>query len=488
MGWKMSNTRRKSDLWRRPIAPLMAAILLLAPAAAVPATPAHPLMAAQDPAQAPEAAPALEDTGIEELHLMVGRSLVINTPLRVKRVAITDPNIADALIVTPNQILVNGKAAGAVSFILWNEFDQNQTFDLYVDLDILEITRKIRQVFPEEAIQVEASKDVVMLTGQASSSEVADKVIEVVTAIAPKVISLMEVPTPPTKGEILLEVKFAEVDQTALTEYGFNFFSLRGQDIIGVTQTQQFAPIQTTGAEVDEQGNISTGFEFSDLLNIFLFSTDLNVGTLIKALKQKNLLQILAQPNLLTETGKEASFLAGGEFPFPIVQGGANAGAITVSFKEFGVRLTFTPTITVDGNIHLKVEPEVSTLDFANAVTIQGSFVPAISTRRVQTQMELKDGQTFAIAGLIDDRLSEVASKVPILGDIPILGKLFRSRSTRKTKTELVVFVTPWILDRDNPRPLPTGPLFPKDFLDPAKPEKEKSDTEATPTGDGAGQ
>ena len=212
----------------------------------------------------------------------------------------------------------------------------------------------------------------------------------------------------------------------------------------------------------------------NDLLNIFIFRPDIHLGAVIRALKQKNLLQILAEPNLLTQTGKEASFLAGGEFPFPVVQAGASAGAVTIQFKEFGVRLSFTPTLTVDGKIHLKVMPEVSALDFANALTISGFFIPALSTRRVETQMELADGQSFAIAGLVDNRLTETIQKIPILGDIPILGRLFRSRLWNKSKTELLDLVTPRIVRPLLPGELPTGPQFPKPFLPPAAPENSK--------------
>ena len=197
------------------------------------------------------------------------------------------------------------------------------------------------------------------------------------------------------------------------------------------------------------------------------------MGATIRALQQKNLLQILAEPNLLTQTGKEASFLAGGEFPFPVVQGGTNTTAVTVQFKEFGVRLTFTPTITMDGKIHLKVRPEVSALDFTNAVTLSGFFIPALSTRRIETEMELADGQSFAIAGLVDNRLTETISKIPLLGDIPILGRLFRSRSMNKSTTELLVVVTPRIVQPSPPGSLPAEPEFPKPFMNPPAPKTQ---------------
>ena len=397
---------------------------------------------------------------LEELHLMVGRSLVINTPTRLKRVSVADPDIADALIVNPNQILINGKSPGAVSLVLWDELDQTESFDLFVELDVLGLAERVRELFPEEPVRVQPAKDTVILSGAVSSAEVADKIVELASAVTPKVISLLEVPTAPTKGEILLEVKFAEVNRSALSQLGVNFFRLA--DTVGAVSTQQFGAIQLQ----NELGGLD--FRLSDLLNIFVLNSDINLGATIRALQQKNLLQILAEPNLLTQTGKEASFLAGGEFPFPVVQGGTDFTAVTIQFKEFGVRLTFTPTLTVDGKIHLKVRPEVSALDFTNAVTLSGFFVPALSTRRIETEMELADGQSFGIAGLVDNRLTQTISKIPLLGDIPLLGALFRSRTLNKSKTELMVLVTPRIVKPFPARELPPGPKFPKPFLSPA--------------------
>ena len=201
----------------------------------------------------------------------------------------------------------------------------------------------------------------------------------------------------------------------------------------------------------------SATFQLSDALNIFLFRPDLNLGATIRALQSKRMLEILAEPNVLAIDGKEASFLAGGEFPFPIVQGGQNAGAVTIQFREFGVKLTFLPNITPRGTVRLQVTPEVSSLDFANGLLFQGFNIPAISTRRVQTEIELESGQSFAIAGLLDNRVTESLSKVPGLGDIPLLGKLFQSRSMSKNNSELLVVVTPELV-----RPIPAGQPAPE--------------------------
>jgi pilus assembly protein CpaC len=426
-------------------------------------------------------APAPEAETAERLHLLVGRSLVISSPTRIKRISIADPNIADAVIISPTQILVNGKTPGGVSLVLWNETDQSQTFELFVDLDILGLSQKIREVFPQEPVRVEASKDLVMLSGRVSSKAVADKIVQVVSAVNPKVISLIEVPPAPRPDQILLEVKFAEVDRGALNQFGFNIFSVPGSTTrtLALAGTQQFGPGTLQNLQADANGHLqNVTLSFSDLLNLFIFRPDINLGAAIKALQNRNVLQILAEPNLLTQSGKEANFLAGGEFPYPVVQGGG-AGTlptVTIQFREFGVKLKFTPEITENGKIHLNVKPEVSALDFSNALQFQGTLIPALSTRRVEADVELDDGQSFAIAGLVDDRVTQILNKVRGLGDIPILGQLFRSRQTNKIKTELLVLVTPHRVKPYEAGQAPVGPPFPQPLLTtpPAAPAPSK--------------
>jgi pilus assembly protein CpaC len=410
----------------------------------------------------------------QALHLLVGRSLIITSPSRIKRVSLADPAIAEAIVVSPTQVLVNGKAPGGVSLIIWDENEQSQAFEVSVDIDVLSLTEKIHEVFPNEPVVVETSKDVVMLSGKISSAAVADKILEVVKGTTPKVTSLMEVPISPP-GEILLEVKFAEVDKTALQDLGINILSLPGAKNVGIISTQQFSPPQL----VSGSGGVTSTLGVSNLLNIFLFRPDINLAATIEALQQNNVLQILAEPNLLTASGKDASFLAGGEFPFPILQGSTGGGfaGITIQFKEFGVRLNFTPTLTANGLIHLHVKPEVSALDFTNALTISGFVIPALSTRRVESEMDLRDGQSFAIAGLIDNRDTEELSKIPFIGDIPVLGNLFKSRSINKTRDELLVMVTPRIVQPIQPDQKKPELFFPKPFLGPSPSAVEQPKT-----------
>jgi pilus assembly protein CpaC len=438
-----------------------------------------PASKAQTTAQTPSE-PAQSSGGPEQLHLLVGRSLIITSPGRIKRVSVADPSIAEAIVVTPYQILLNGKAPGGVSLLIWDENDQSQAFEVSVDIDVLSLSEKIHEVFPSEPVVVESSKDAVMLSGKISSAAVADKILEVVKNATPKVTSLMQVP-PPLTGEILLEVKFAEVDKSALQQLGVNLL-FPGGSTLGAVSTQQFSPpiiqgqIGTLGGGASTSTpttgtgtttTTSTTFGLSNLLNIFLYNPSLNVGATIQALQTNDVLQILAEPNVLTVSGKEASFLAGGEFPYPVVQstGGGTFPTISIQFKEFGVKLNFTPTIMPDGSIHLKVTPEVSALDFTNALVISGFTIPALSTRRVTSEMDLQDGQSFAIAGLMDNRVTEQFSKIPWIGDVPVLGKLFQSRSLQKTKDELLVVVTPRIVHPLAANQVPPGPTFPVSFL-----------------------
>lgn len=435
---------------------------------------------AQQPPPAPvQPAPQQESEGPQTLHLLVGRSLVISSPARIKRISLADPNIAEAIVISPTQVLVNGKTPGGVSLLLWDENDQSQAFEVSVDIDVLGLSQKIHEVFPSEDVHIETSKDVIMLSGKISSAAVADKILEVVKNSSPKVTSLMEVPVAPTTGEIMLEVKFAELDRSALTQYGINLLSTGVGKTIGTTTTGQFGGFgqQTindvfpvNGTQPPASTQFKTTQTLSDVLNIFLFNPNIHLAAIIKALQQRNVLQILAEPNLLTETGKEASFLAGGEFPFPIVQPSQGFNTVTITFKEFGVRLNFKPTLTVDGKIHLHVRPEVSSLDFSNTLTLSGFVIPALSTRRVETDMTLEDGQSFAIAGLVDDRVTRILQKVPGIGDVPVLGKLFQSRSLSKSRNELLVLVTPRIVHPVAAENAPKGPTFPQPFLEPSAP------------------
>jgi pilus assembly protein CpaC len=402
--------------------------------------------------------------GAAPLRVMVGKSLLINTTERLKRISVTDPSVAYATVITPTQILVHGRAPGEVSLLIWDELERSRSFDLRVDVDVSACAEEEHRVFPEEQISVTPSRAAIVLSGHVTTEDVAKRAGELASAYSKNVVNVLTF-GPVGAQEVLLEVKFAEVDRSALTQLGSNFFSTGAGNFIGTSTTGQYGGFGSQAiTQIPGQSNPVTATEtVNNVLNLFLFRPDIHFGTVIEALQNKNLLQILAEPNLIAVNGKKASFLAGGQFPFPIVQPGAGFTAVTISFKEFGVKLEFTPVIMPNGNIHLNVAPEVSTLDFANALTISGFTVPALSTRKAETEFELRDGQSFVIAGLIDNRVTDIWNKVPGLGDIPILGNFFKSKSAQKSNSELMVLCT---VHRVSPNTeTPPGPKNPQPFI-----------------------
>ena len=482
--WEKHNVKLKPSVrWA------MSVLLLLTASIAVsqqpPATPAAP-----EPAQAPgpeanSQAPQAAAQGAAPLRVMVGKSLLINTTERLKRVSVTDDAIADAIVVTPTQILVHGRAAGEVSLLIWDELERSRSFDLRVDVDVTAAAEEEKRVFPDEQINVSPSRSAIVLSGHVSTEDVSKRAGMIAEAYSKNVVNVLTF-GPVGAQEVLLEVKFAEVDRSVITQLGINLFMPGLGNTIAASQTGQFGSVQisrppattsTTNGVTTTTGATAPTTTVSDFLNLFVTRTDVNIGAVIKALQQKNLLQILAEPNLIAVNGKEASFLAGGEFPFPIVQPGQGFTAVTISFKEFGVELKFTPVIMPNGNIHLKVAPSVSALDFANALTISGFTVPALSTRKAETEFELQDGQSFVIAGLIDNRVTDLYNKIPGLGDIPILGNFFRSKSAQRSNSELMVLCTAHRISASTqtpPLPVVSKPYMEKDQFDGRKPSGEK--------------
>src|SRR5271169_524299 len=413
--------------------------------------------------------------GAAPLRVMVGKSLLINTTERLKRVSVTDPSVADALVVTPTQVLVNGLSPGEVSLLIWDELERSRSFDLRVDVDISAASEEMHRLFPDEQISVTPSRSAIVLSGHVTTEDVSKHAGALASAYSKNVVNVLTF-GPVGADEVLLEVKFAEVDRTAMTQLGINLLSTGAGNTIGTITTGQFGGVSGIGT-INDQGTgapSSTSATVSNVLNMFFFNPQVHLGAVIEALKTQNLLQILAEPNLVAINGKEASFLSGGEFPFPVAQQNASGIAtVTIQFREFGVRLRFTPVIQPNGNIHLHVIPEVSTLDFADAVTVAGTTIPAISTRKADTEFELQDGQSFVIAGLLDNRVTNIDNKIPWLGDIPILGNFFKSKSAQKSNSELMVLCT---VRRVSPyTQAPKGPVMPVPNLDPAKFDSKKS-------------
>jgi pilus assembly protein CpaC len=411
-------------------------------------------------ARATGAVASIEENA-EEIDLLVGRSAVIRTERPIKRVSLPKPEIADALVTSPNELLVHGKLPGTISLLVWGDTGRISSYKVIVQRDLSSLEERVRQLFPGEPIKVTSNGADVVLSGIVSSDYVAEKATSLALGYVEKkenVVNLLRQDEGLESNQVLLRVRFAEVSRSAMQELGASFFTGAGgyKDWIARSTTGQF-PAPDFDAE--------KGLVFSDFLNILAFNTKEQLGTVVRALQTKGLFQSLAEPNLVTQNGKEATFLAGGEFPIPVLQGGAGNQAVTIMFKEFGVRLRFTPTITGNDTVHLKVAPEVSALDFANAVSMDGFRVPAISTRRTETEVELRDGQTFAIAGLIDNSVNQTIQKIPGLGDIPILGLLFKSRAYQKNATELVVMITPQILRRDSVGVTGDLPRMPQTFI-----------------------
>jgi pilus assembly protein CpaC len=431
------------------------------------------LLHAQNPADQP-AAPA-PPTAARELYVTVGKSLLVDSPTVIQRVSVANGAVAEALATTPREVLVNGKAPGETSLIVWQQNGNRLIFDLIVQASstrLDNVNRELRTEMGDQKVAIYMEDGVPFLRGTVNDLMSADRAVLIASSLG-KPVNLLRVKVPPVEAQILIKVRFADVDRTYSQQLGLNFFSNGATGTIGSITTGQFTPPQPQSNSIGSTtstGTTSTAgqstFSLTNALNIFFFRPDLNLGATIEALQAQSWLQILAEPNVLTLNNHTASFLAGGEFPFPTLQGGgAGLGAVTIQFREFGVRINFTPTVTPRGTIRLQVTPEVSSLDFTNGLTFQGTTIPGLSTRRVQTEIELESGQSFAIGGLLDNRVTEQLSKIPGLGDIPFFGRLFRSRNLQKTNSELLVIVTPEIV-----RPLPAGqPVpnlkFPKKFM-----------------------
>ena len=396
------------------------------------------------------AQPVVAPPPAASLSLTVSKSLVLDSPANIERVSVANGDMAEAVVINPREVMVNGKAPGDTSLIIWEQGGARTSYDLSIrpsTAAVDAVRQEIREQLPGQDITVDFQSNTVFLKGTAKDMVTADRAAAIAGVLG-KVVNLLNVVVPPTSPQILLKVRFADVDRSATQQLGLNIVSTGATNTIGSISTGQFTPPTVTAP---------TGgpaqFTLSNALNVFLFRRDLNLASTIEALEARNLLQILAEPNVMTIDGRPASFLAGGEFPYPTLQGGGGGlGAVTIQFREFGVRINFTPRLTPRGTIRLDVTPEVSSLDFANGLIFQGFTIPGLNTRRIHTEIELEEGQAFAIAGLLDQRTTDALSKIPGLGDIPLLGKLFQSRNLNKSRSELLVLVTPEVV-----RPIPAG-------------------------------
>jgi pilus assembly protein CpaC len=410
--------------------PLLAAILLLFAGAQLPALGAAP--------------------GLIRLDVTIGKSQVLDLQEPFTRVSVTNPAIADVFVVTPNQILINGKAVGTTSLVAFYPA-KTVFFDVVVQSDLVLLKERLKQVAPRDEIQVHPAQDAIILEGNVSSERTIAGVVEVASVFAPKgkvvsLLSLIDV----KPQQVMLQVHVAEVARAAMKELGFSARALGSTFQGAATPGNPFSlalgavgPVVANGLF----GQTSPDFGLAGS-NIFLSSASRDYAGVVRALTDRNVLRTLAKPNLVTQSGKEAKFISGGEFPFPIAQ---DNNTITIQFKEFGVGLVFLPVVQDGENINIKIRPEVSSLDFSQGLVSAGFNIPVIRKNEAATTINLKDGESFAIAGLINNEVRQAVAKIPILGDIPILGALFRSTRFQNNETELLFLVTTKLVKPDAP-------------------------------------
>ncbi len=385
----------------------------------------------------------------QEVVLTVGTGTVVDCPAGIARVAASSPDIVDVVTASTREVFFHAKAVGQATLIVWSKTGERTTYTITVEPNLEPLKKLLRETFPDEQIDLRASRESLALVGRARSQAVSDRALALVAASVKGAVSNLQIAPPGAENQVVLKVRFAELNRSASTEFAVNLLSTGALNTVGQISTGQFP-----AAHLDKAvggANPSANFALSDILNIFAFRPDLNLAAVIRDLQSRGLLEILAEPNLVA---------------IPVAQGGASTGAITVQYREFGIRLSFLPQITPHHTIRLHVRPEVSSLDPSHGVVVSGFNIPALTTRRVETDIELGEGQSFVIAGLIDDRVVENLSQVPGLAHIPLLGALFRSRSETKSRTELIVIVTP-----ETALPVAgaiPGPVMPKPFLAPA--------------------
>jgi pilus assembly protein CpaC len=400
------------------------------------------------------------------LHVTVGHSIFIDTKTRLRRVYVTDPAILNSVTLSPNQIVVTAMSPGVGSLTLMDETGLAQSYVVSADLDIDGLRSAMSAAMRGDAVKVEGSGARVTLSGIVGSDAIADSALKLAGQYSKEVANALTV-IPFHPKQVRLEVRILEVDRSKLLQLGINLFNPGGNtSFLATTTSSQFPATATLGGAATSAA-IGT-LAVSNPLSFMLYSSKLNLGTTIQDLQTKQVLQILAEPTITTISGQKANFLSGGEFPFPVVQPGSGGGApvISISFRPFGVKVEFTPIVNEDGTIRLKVAPEVSALDYSNAVSVSGITIPALSTRRAETEVELRSSQSFAISGLLDQRTTDIMSKNPGAASIPILGYLFKAKNVNHSTTELIVVVTPTVVDPLSEVTEPVQPELPIRTLD----------------------
>jgi pilus assembly protein CpaC len=415
----------------------------------------------------------------DPMHVVVGHSLFINTERRLRRVYISNPEVLDSFTSSPHQIVVTAKAPGVSGLILWDESGESKAYLVSSDVDVTNLRHALSDAFPADNIRVEGHGDEVALAGTVSSPASGDAAVKLANLFSKNVADSLLITTPHTP-QVRLKVRVVEIDRSRAEQLGFNFFgpgkntfaSGTGQ-FAGITVGPNSSPTNQSYSTNAVSGTLSSLLAVQNLLSLFYYNNQLGIGAAIQALANDQIVQILAEPTLTAESGQKASFLSGGEFPYPVIQG-ASSGftSVTIQFRQYGVRVDFTPTVLPDGTIDLRVTPEVSALDYTNEVTISGYTIPAISTRRADTEVQLRSGQSFSISGLLDNRTTNQLEKIPGIGDIPVLGKLFQSKSSSHSVVELAVIVTPTLVDPLTDTTPALQPILPVPFLNDKKFDK----------------
>ncbi len=394
----------------------------------------------------------------QKLHLIVGQSVVLHAKVPIKRVYIGDQNILDSFTAANEELVLTAKSAGISSMVMWDVYNRSHVYSVSVDMDSQLGRDALQAAFPDAHIKAESREGRLYLSGDVDSQAISDAAAKLAATYSKDVVNGMHVQAPHGK-QVELKLRIVEVDRSKAEQFGFNFMTAGRTASAG--STQQFA--NTVDTSEIPQGQ---GVKVSDPENLFLYSYKLALGMTIKDLETRQILQVLAEPNITTMSGVAARFLSGGEFPVPVVQGSSGSGvSVSITYKPYGVKVDFTPTVNRDGTIHLKVAPEVSALDYTNSVTLYGTTVPALSTRRSETEVEIRDGDTFAISGLLDNRVSDQLAKMPGIASIPILGQFFKSKGLNHSTVELVVMVTAHVVDPLNGTSAPADPKMVVPFL-----------------------
>ena len=433
------------------------------------------VMSGADPAPASQepAAAGAPRSGIEaKLVATVGKSLIIDSPLKIDKISVANGDLVEAVAINPQEILINGKAPGETSLIVWQHGGRRLVYDLTVRVSPVRleaVRQQIARDFPNDDINITFDNDTVFVRGAVRDMLSANRVMEIAGTLG-RPLNLLRVAVAPSGPEILLKVQFATIDISAERDLGFSLLTNAFNQQTAISSSQTGTSPSVSSSSGSNGNNMTSSASLSGVAQILLFRKDINLGAAIQAYESKNLAEILAEPNLLTTDGQEASFIQGGSFPIPVVQAGASTGAVTVMYEEYGVKLKFLPVITPRNTIRMRVAPEYSSIDTAHGVTIDGFSIPGLKTQKTESTIELESGQSFLISGLMDRTLSNTLAKIPGLSSIPLLGKLFQSKVYTRENSELLVIVTPELV-----RPIKAGQPVPQlswkePFMDPISP------------------